>query len=204
MALPARIQVVLRTADNVPANFITNSLCLWTDTGADTAATETAIIKFYDAIKPHLSNHLAQNGHELIWSALPGTPPNYPFRTRVWNLASNPSATGLPTEVAMVLSFQGVKAAGFPQGRRRGRIFIGPLGSGVNGTDGRPTPTARTAIANAAATLKTDLAAPGGQHWAVWSSVDGQSVEIDNGWVDNAFDTQRRRGVQVTARTTWS
>lgn len=204
MALVYRIQVVLRTADNVPANFITNSLCLWTDNGPDTAATETAIVKFYNAIQPRLSNHLAKDGHELIWTSLPGTPPNYPFRTFGWNFSAALSAGTMPTEVAMVLSFQGSRAAGFPQGRRRGRIFLGPLLGSVGGADGRPIPAARTTIANAAAVLKTDLAAPGDQYWAVWSGADMQAVEIDNGWVDNAFDTQRRRGVATTDRTIWS
>lgn len=37
--------------------------------------------------------------------------------------------------------------------------------------------------------------------WRIWSPTNNNSVLIDNGWVDNAWDTQRRRGVEATART---
>lgn len=204
MAMPARIQVVLRTVDNVPENYVTNSFALWTDSGADTSATETALIAFYNAIKGMYSGLVAGTGHQIRWSALPGTPPNYPFRITTWDFSGPaPSGATLPSEVACVLSFQGSKAAGFPQARRRGRIYLGPLVNTMN-VNGRPDSGTRTNVANHASTLKTALAAPGGQHWAVWSVADQATVEIQDGWLDDAFDTQRRRGVRLTSRIVWS
>jgi len=44
----------------------------------------------------------------------------------------------------------------------------------------------------------------GGWDWVVYSPTNGNTVNVDNGWVDNAFDTQRRRGLAVTARTNWT
>jgi hypothetical protein len=36
---------------------------------------------------------------------------------------------------------------------------------------------------------------------AVYSVADAVAREVTNGWVDNAWDTQRRRGIDATART---
>jgi hypothetical protein len=38
----------------------------------------------------------------------------------------------------------------------------------------------------------------------LYSRTSGSSVLIDNGWVDNAPDIQRRRGIDPSARTTFS
>jgi hypothetical protein len=37
--------------------------------------------------------------------------------------------------------------------------------------------------------------------WVVYSPKLDAFAEVDNLWVDNAFDTQRRRGERPTART---
>jgi hypothetical protein len=37
---------------------------------------------------------------------------------------------------------------------------------------------------------------------AVWSSADDTAYPVIGAWMDNAFDTQRRRGVDATARDT--
>jgi len=39
--------------------------------------------------------------------------------------------------------------------------------------------------------------------WVVYSTVDNAMYPVDNGWVDNSWDTQRRRGVKPTARYTF-
>ena len=119
------------------------------------------------------------------------------------NFANQASATGLPPEAAICLSFQGALVSGQPQARRRGRIFIGALahmGAGSSVAFPNVTSGTRTSITGAAAAMKSAMAADDWA-WSVWSKTDNAAVLVDNGWVDNAVDTQRRRGNTATART---
>lgn len=200
-----RAQVILHTDDNVPENYISNSWCFEDfSPGPDDAATVTMLKDFYDDIPASSwSAFIAQNGHEVKLSLLPGFPPNYPYFEGTFNLAANPTGSELPNENAICLSFQGARSAGLPQARRRGRLYLGPWGSAAN-TTGRPASALMTSIANAALTLKAtaaSIATSGG--WAVWSVRDQAPVLVDDGWIDNAWDTQRRRGLVYTSRTTF-
>lgn len=201
-----RAQVILKTVDAIPANYVTNSWCLSVspDGALDTDEVTVALKDFYDDMINFIPSVIAQNGHEIKYSELPGVKPNYPFEEDVFNLVSAPTSDPMPTEVALVLSFQGIRQAGFSQKRRRGRIYFGPVRATASAA-GRPTSAIITALATAGATFKSNIeAVTGGAHsWAVWSNVDQDSVDIANGWVDNAFDTQRRRGVLATSRTTF-
>lgn len=128
-----------------------------------------------------------------------------------------PSANGMyPGEVAIVCSFQAEYVSGVPNARRRGRIYLGPVQEGVHtitGSQNRPDSGLLTAIANAAATMENGFALSGGAElkWAVYSPTTDATASIDDafndvigGWVDNAWDTQRRRGPAATGRTTWT
>jgi len=119
------------------------------------------------------------------------------------------SGSALPAEVAICCSYQAVRQSGNDQANRRGRVFIGPLGDvSVNTADSsdvesRPTTAAMNTIINGIA----QLAVPVGDSavkWVVYSPTLDAFAEVDNLWIDNAFDTQRRRGVRATARTTLS
>ena len=199
--------MILKTKDNLAANFVTNSWCVVSagaTSSSDLAEYTTAFKDFYDDMAGLIGNSIAQNGHEIKWYDLPGPgAPNYPIEIDVWNLAANPTTASLPHEVAVGLSFQGLKIPGQPQSRRRGRIYFGPLTNTAN-DDGRPSSATRSTLATAAATLTSNLKAasvPG--TLSVWSQVDAAAVTVVDGWVDNSFDTQRRRGVQPTTRQTW-
>jgi hypothetical protein len=202
-----RAQVVLHTKDALAANYVTNSWCILTAGVTSTSDIEeytTPFKDFYDDLAGILGITIAQNGHEVKYYDLPGPgEPNYPVVIDTFNLTSDPSTASLPTEVACCLSFQGLKIPGEPQNRRRGRVYIGPLTNTVNSA-GRPSTTLQTTLATAAVTLYSGLKAcsvPGSL--AIWSQVDQAAILVDNGWVDDAFDIQRRRGVERTSRTTW-
>ncbi len=201
-----RVQTVLKYPSNLPRDVVSNQ---WAFDGpvddATTLAISNAIKGFYDAIRSStLSNQIAGSGHLNKFSVLPPLVPNYPFKEYTWAFATAPSATSLPPECAIVLSFQGTKSPGFEQARRRGRIYLGPCSTGAS-TGGSPTAATVTAIANAASAFKTAIdGIAGGVTWGVWSSTDQELVPIDNGWVDAEFDTQRSRGIRTTTRTTWN
>lgn len=114
------------------------------------------------------------------------------------------AAHGLPNEVSQVISFYSER--NIP--RRRGRIYFGPLaveaqelGAGAVG-DRRPDPTFYTGLATAAAAIR-DFA-DDEFVWCVKSVVAVDTYRpVTAGWVDNAFDTQRRRGLVASTRTVW-
>lgn len=196
-----RLQVILATSDNVPENFITNTYCIDTDLNETKRDLIVAAVKeLYDTLRPsHLSDLIAQNGHRVKFTELVGTPPIYPTYDVTWNLDSAPTGASLPSEVAMVASFQGARISGEPQRRRRGRVYIGPLKSAIL-DNGRPTLSSYQALAVAMSAFGIDINNVADTSWCVWSAVDQEAVPITDGWVDNSFDTQRRRGVQTTAR----
>lgn len=122
-----------------------------------------------------------------------------------WTLGSaESSVSSLPLEVAMCVSYSGHPDGGFlPKGRRRGRIFVGPLT--VTAMAGGTDPSIATTIRNETAAAAAALASSADETaaWVVWSRAANAVTGISEGYIDNEFDTQRRRGNDATARTTW-
>ncbi len=114
----------------------------------------------------------------------------------------------LPTEVALCCSF----FAGTNAKRNRGRIYIGPLATNVvvtsTGTLPVPAPGVLETIADRAANVGRTtenvtwvMVTRGGTK----PPLDPPNAKvITAGWVDSAWDTQRRRGLKATGRTTFS
>lgn len=108
-----------------------------------------------------------------------------------------------PTEVAVCLSFKGLLDTSIPAARQRGRIYLGPVHLVGNMVGNRLVFPAgyRANVAASASWLRAFSTA--GIDWCVWSHAELQAFPVVAGWVDNAFDTQRRRGTDATARTIW-
>lgn len=147
-----------------------------------------------------------------ITTVLSGAPAGSPFHTHSWTLGGiKAGGTDLPAEVAVAVSYhsdyEGLPERGpnktRPRQRRRGRVFIGPLNSWAVGNTiaGRVTnnQSFRETLAGAAATMMTDTATV--VNWAQWSRVNARVSEIIGGHIDDAFDTQRRRGEDPDLRT---
>lgn len=185
-------------------NAITNTFAFGDFATGDEVPLTAALKGFYDSIPNNdLSIQLSQGPYTVKWYLKPGVKPNYPFATTTFTRTSMPAGDPLPSEVCVCLSFQGLKAAGAPQARRRGRIYIGTLGVNANQL-GMVKPAFITAVTAGAAAFKTAVTAvPSPVYWAIWSVTEEQAVPVLNGWVDNAFDIQRRRGVDPTTRTTF-
>lgn len=116
------------------------------------------------------------------------------------------SSSAIPPETAAVISYHATPIAGVPQARRRGRLYIGALGTGV--ASGGPT-----AFPSWTTSTK-QLMADAGEHlltgapivnwtWVVWSRVALSSAPVVGGWFDYSIDTQRRRGDESSGRTLW-
>lgn len=113
------------------------------------------------------------------------------------------SASMLPAEVTMCLSYQGSQVSGEPQARRRGRVFLPP----VRATDNANARPADAYVDDTLAGASQLLAAANASvtwQWIVWSRRDDAGIPVVGGWIDNAWDTQRRRGFSTSSRLTWS
>jgi hypothetical protein len=130
--------------------------------------------------------------------------PRIPVATATLSLT--PGSTFLPSEVACCLSYRTNPVVGIPRARTRGRIYFGPLASTTSDAtntagDVRPKALFTQTLRDAGARLKAPL--PGtGIEWAVYSKTGLALRPVDVVSVDNAYDTQRRRGAASTSRIT--
>jgi hypothetical protein len=114
-----------------------------------------------------------------------------------------PSATSFPREVALCVSYRAAQVSGANMRRRRGRLYFGPLGTGgftITDSDYRPNSVIIGDLLNAFEAM-FDAATALGYTPVVWSETDGVGRAMVAAWIDNAADTQRRRGRRATART---
>lgn len=167
------------------------------------------IADFYLAIDEQLSDQaLSPTGHTIKLYNQEDVEPRSPVEELTFGLTGLSAATALPAEVALCSSFQGDPVSGQNQQQRRGRIYISGWINSANGSGGRPSQATRILLGNATAQLSNDLQAIGSGLtqvvWVVYSRTADENAQITNGWVDDAWDTQRRRGVKPSTRTTWS
>lgn len=160
----------------------------------------------------------------LVYSTpdpLTGAPWGSPIRMQNFTMGTPDASTPLPAEVCSVLSYHGdltdvpETAANptpppltiRPAARRRGRLYLGPLNTtagatqaGTNdlGVTGLFRDTMGDAGLQLGATATTlDLT------WCVYSGTSLQTFAVVGGYVDSAFDIQRRRGSAALARDSW-
>lgn len=209
MLIRAQVNLPMKTA--LPEDTVINS---WHFLTADAStltldAIGANLSAFYGAISALLASNIA--GRVVKFYDLGEPAPRAPKRTDT--VAYVPTGTSaVPEEVAICLSFQGAQVSGQNQARRRGRVFLGPVGSGtITETDERITVSsaARTTIKNAAAALLTSSQGSTVFDWVVYSPTtaagggpaDSWAVPVANGWVDDSFDTIRSRGTKPRTRT---
>lgn len=200
-----RTQVQIRTDDDLPANYATNTWhCIAPDL-VELALWEVALQAFYQEVDAFMSVLVKQSGDALYLKSydLDDTPPRAPVLEGPKSISPNNTAP-LPTECALVMSFQAAQASGIPQARRRNRIYLPFLTSASNDSTGRPSASLISAVDTAGTNL---LAASGPTsadwQWVVYSPTDNDIDLVDNGWIDNEWDTQRRRGRVATSRSTF-
>lgn len=181
------------------------------------APIETAIVNFWTLpiaggsntaryMSPAVNGELAHIKSYNMADSLPRVPIN----DAVFGMSpSTAPADGMPAEVAVCLSFDS-QQVGVAPARRRGRIFIGPLASTVTTyveattASVRPATVFRQHLVDVAVRMAAAVAAADGGiwRWCVHSPTSGPltAFVIDRAWVDDAFDTQRSRGVAPTSK----
>lgn len=213
----AVVQAALVRDSLLPEDLSINTWHFNTADAVETAGPEivTALDTFYNAIETFLSLCLTGTIQYKMYDLTDPSPraPRYEA-----NGAMQPGTTALPSECAIGLSYRGVFTSGVPNARRRGRLFIGPLsqlGAQTVGPDVRVTAAARTTLGAAAAGVANSSVGTGNV-WSVFSptiagpppysvpALTAAFATVTQGWVDDAFDTQRRRGAATTARSLWA
>jgi hypothetical protein len=152
-------------------------------------------------------NQVAQNDHPIRYYDLDDPEPRVPVLETLMDLPAAPNVEGYPSEVALACSYSGAVISGANMARRRGRFYFGPLKNTSGDLVGnviRPVDNLVACLVANMEALEADIDALGaGFRWVVYSPTSNSSTPVTNGWVDNAFDTQRRRGEDATARVTW-
>lgn len=199
MALHRALITIPAVTQN-PEDITTNSLYFDFDGPNIHLDITAAIAAMYESIDTRMSSRLATSGATVEYYRLSDPAPRRAVHTDPLPI-TNWGPDTLPTECAIVLSFQAEPISGLPQARRRGRIYLGPLSKSTVDTDGMVTDAAVAAFANAGRLLLDASDAAADWTWAVYSPTDGTGANVANGWVDDSFDTQRRRGRKATSRS---
>lgn len=123
-----------------------------------------------------------------------------------WTAAA--STLKMPNECAIVLSYRsgtGTTGGGTSDKTRRGRIYVGPFQTGAIDTggpteDSTPSPLLLDRIREGAANVESSSLP---LTWVQYSRSVNRMAVVTGGFVDAAWDTQRRRGMKAASRLTW-
>lgn len=215
-----RFDVVLPYFTNIPKDVAVNTFHFqklgdWDEAVAENicnglvdfyneAIAGNTLAKYLSCVIKRSSNACTIKGYDLG-----DAEPRPPRKVFNWTLGAATGSTTLPLEVACCASYQADRVAGQAQARRRGRLFIGPLDPSANNAGGTSSfPQPATAFVNRLNSGMVELQATfpplGEAVWSVFSRKNDDMYNVTNGWVDNDFDTQRRRGPKASSRTTWN
>lgn len=212
-----RADVTLPYVTGLPRDVAINTFHFaWTGTGDPTELTPV-LANFYNVAQGGATNDIAHHIGVVVsresnacsvkvYDAEEEGPPLYIDEFTLG--APVGSASPLPLEVAACLSYRS-NVSGLTAARQRGRIYIGPLSTNgiVTSADSLPIMTEAfcESLVGAGEYLayNSTLLAEG-LVWSVYSRVGGNVSPIVGGWVDNEFDTQRRRQAEATQRYTWA
>jgi hypothetical protein len=204
-----RAQVVVPAVNSLSKDAIVNNWGLYTlDSPSGVAAIVGPILRnFYDAWGANRSSMYAWTGARLKLYHMNDPKPRVPVADVALLLSGSVATNTLPTEVSLCLSVQASRVSGQSQRRRRGRLYLGPFSSASgDGLTGRPASALRTTLATAAEAARVAFGATT-VGWHVVSQPKPTdpmtSAAVTGGWIDDAWDTQRRRGGQPSARLIW-
>lgn len=136
-----------------------------------------------------------------------------PHHSQLGNLGGSTTGLAMPSEVALCLSLDGTTtqdpehgAGGVrPASRKRNRVFLGPLNDDMNSTNpttGESEPAAGTIDLINIAYAQHMVSAMINNGWIpmLFSKVAWALWPLLRAWIDNAWDSQRRRGTKPTVK----
>lgn len=226
------VQVQLRHRSGAPENTFVNT---WSfDTAgvaspAEHGAVCIALTDFYTSVQTNthaLSEYYSEvidpstDAHRIKTYDLSGAklsggvnnPLGAPINDEAFTMAGPSASTPLPSQVAAVLTLEGVgrsvasvelgtpPAVTRPMQRRTGRVYLGPLNAasiypGVTGDDAVIHPTFQTTMLQAIQGLHDDVQAAGLVGVAVWSRANAALYPLEAASVDLGFDIMRSRKI---------
>lgn len=215
MPAVARVQHLWPRDNGLLEDTITNTWYFLGDTFTEVDATEgnilaDAVHAFHHSIRSWMSSVLTATPTSQVYD-MADDEPRAPVYEETY-AGSSTASDGLPSELAVVTSFQAAVVSGANMRRRRGRVYLGPLSPACFATsesagDYRVSSSFVTAIDSAYTTLLATLASNDWVH-VVYSPTThaggtllGSVFPVVSAWVDNAADIQRRRGSIATVRT---
>lgn len=210
-----RAQVVFKGASNLPEDRFVNTFHFDGTPGGSYLTISGNLAEFYNGATTFPPGNLAQYMSEWILRSqaeircydMSQAEPRVPW-VMPWVLGARTESSfvsDLPEEVAVCCSFTGSPPI---TASRRGRIYLGPLNtlaiSQASTTNpGRVDGQMIAALVERSEKLREDQA-DASAPWVIWSPTTSTMVPVVSGWVDNAIDTQRRRGPKASARTSWT
>jgi len=127
--------------------------------------------------------------------------PRYPVYESGFTMPRATGTTPMPSEVAAVMSFGRLPDAGTPAARRRNRVYLGPLNTTVmNPSNGLFDVDFVDNVVLAGQELWLASQASSNWTWVGFSGADNESFDLQWVAMDDAADTQRRRGVSRTVK----
>lgn len=216
----ASVVVTMPYTTGLPEDVSVNTFHFMTDGPVGEAGPDIRdrLLEFYNTAAPSpgvnplsywLSAHIDRSGlpSTITVYDLADLKPRAPRYSTTFFLGAPSNTTSLPFEVAACASFAGEPVSGIPAARRRGRIFLGPLTTAANDPGSATVPSRlneQVRLDLVGASRRMAGVSGDGLTWCVWSRVSQAMVPIVRGWVDDAFDTQRRRGNAPNVRTNWT
>lgn len=184
-----RVQIANHSATALPKDYFVNTLYFTstsTPTDAEWTTFLTALVTAFRA-----NAMLAYQSYTVKAYNMADAKPR-PIIASYTSTGSDNSPCA--TEVALCLSYY----SGRNLPRTRGRIFLGPIEL-AHMTGPIAFPSITSAVIAQGIAIDT-AAAAASMTWCLHSVKDNDYLPITNLWVDNAWDTQRRRGTASTVR----
>jgi hypothetical protein len=194
-----KFQVSMPVTSNLPRDRISNTIHLQHTTGGlldtDLGNMCADIVELWQTRYGNMSHEVQCKAYDV------DAVPNYP-RADVTVNAGSAWPCNHPREVALCLSWYGEQKS---NRRQRGRIYLMPgLQTTITVDFDRPNqPIIDWALAWYS-TSNASLPDLGGVDWkfGTWSKADQAFHQSQVGWVNDEWDTVRRRGLRETARST--
>lgn len=177
------------------------------------------LVDFYNVAPGGQANGIAQfmspgltaQFSEIKLYNLDDAKPRAPIYTREFELLTTGTASAIPQQCAIVATYETAPVSGQNQRRYRNRIYLPFWKNTTVSAQGMVSSTVRDVIAAAMAEMKQASDASISNTWMVFSptrATAGGTPEdglapVDQGWVDDSFDIQRRRKVDPTSRRPW-